>query len=114
VIGAELPSAGVTYYEVPAEYGVKDYRYTVVNDRTVLVDPRTHRIVKASSNRSRRFRRVLIGKGPALAPGFFRALAKLAEKKMVSLIVLTRGSKSGVLIRAFRCGCSMHSIWSGF
>ena len=46
VIGAELPSAGVTYYEVPAEYGVKDYRYTVVNDRTVLVDPRTHRIVQ--------------------------------------------------------------------
>lgn len=46
VIGAELPSSGVTYYEVPAEYGVKDYRYTVVNNRTVLVDPRTHRIVQ--------------------------------------------------------------------
>ena len=46
VIGAELPAAGVTYYEVPAEYGVKDYRYTVVNGRTVLVDPRTHRIVQ--------------------------------------------------------------------
>jgi hypothetical protein len=41
-----LPSAGVSYYEVPAEYGVKDYRYTVVNNRTVLVDPRTHRIVQ--------------------------------------------------------------------
>lgn len=27
-----------TYYEVPAEYGVKDYRYTVVNNCTVLVD----------------------------------------------------------------------------
>ena len=24
----------------------KDYRYTVVNNRTVLVDPRTHRIVQ--------------------------------------------------------------------
>jgi hypothetical protein len=46
VIGAELPSAGVTYYEVPAKYAVKDYRYTVVNDRTVLVDPRMHRIVQ--------------------------------------------------------------------
>jgi hypothetical protein len=46
VIGAELPSSGVTYYEVPAEYGVRDYRYTVVNNRTVLVDPRTHRIVQ--------------------------------------------------------------------
>ena len=45
-VGAELPDAGVTYYEVPAEYGVRDYRYTVVNDRTVLVDPRTHRIVE--------------------------------------------------------------------
>jgi uncharacterized protein YcfJ len=45
-IGAELPSSGVTYYEVPAEYGVKDYRYTVVNNRTVLVDPRSRRIVE--------------------------------------------------------------------
>lgn len=46
VIGAELPSSGVTYYDVPAEYGVKNYRYTVVNDRTVLVDPGSHRIVQ--------------------------------------------------------------------
>jgi len=45
-IGAELPASGVTYYEVPAEYGVRDYRYTVVNNRTVLVDPRTNRIVQ--------------------------------------------------------------------
>jgi len=45
-IGAELPEAGVTYYEVPAEYGVRDYRYTVVNGQTVLVDPRTRRIVQ--------------------------------------------------------------------
>jgi hypothetical protein len=44
-VGAVLPEAGVTYYEVPAEYGAPQYRYTVVNDRTVLVDPRTHRIV---------------------------------------------------------------------
>ena len=41
-----LPADGVTYYEVPAEYGVRDYRYTVVNDRTVLVEPRTRRIVE--------------------------------------------------------------------
>jgi hypothetical protein len=46
VIGAELPSSGVTYYDVPAEYGVKNYRYTVVNDRTVLVDPGSYRIVQ--------------------------------------------------------------------
>jgi hypothetical protein len=45
-VGAVLPSSGVTYYEVPAEYGVRDYRYTVVNDRTVLVDPRTHRVIQ--------------------------------------------------------------------
>lgn len=44
-VGAVLPESGVTYYEVPAEYGAPNYRYTVVNDRTVLVDPRTHRIV---------------------------------------------------------------------
>jgi hypothetical protein len=45
-VGAVLPEAGVTYYEVPPEYGVREYRYTVVNDRPVLVDPRTHRIVE--------------------------------------------------------------------
>jgi hypothetical protein len=42
-VGAELPEAGVTYYEVPQEYGAREYRYTVVNDRPVLVDPRTRR-----------------------------------------------------------------------
>jgi len=46
VIGAELPTTGVTYYEVPPEYNIREYRYTIVNDRTVLVDPRTHRIVQ--------------------------------------------------------------------
>ena len=45
-VGAVLPSTGVTYYEVPAEYGVRNYRYTRVNNRTVLVDPRTHQIVQ--------------------------------------------------------------------
>jgi hypothetical protein len=45
-VGAVLPSSGVEYYEAPAEYGVRNYRYTIVNDRTVLVDPRTHRIVE--------------------------------------------------------------------
>jgi uncharacterized protein YcfJ len=46
VVGAELPQAGVTYYDVPAEYGVKEYRYTVVNNRTVLVDPKTRRVIQ--------------------------------------------------------------------
>ena len=45
-VGADLPSSGVTYYDVPREYGVTKYRYTVVNDRTVLVDPGTHRIIE--------------------------------------------------------------------
>ncbi|MCK0196534.1 DUF1236 domain-containing protein [Ancylobacter sp. 6x-1] len=46
VVGSELPASGVRYYDVPADYGQTQYRYTVVNDQTVLVDPRTHRIVQ--------------------------------------------------------------------
>jgi Protein of unknown function (DUF1236) len=45
-VGAVLPEAGVTYYDVPPEYGVRSYRYTVINDRPVLVDPHTRRIVE--------------------------------------------------------------------
>jgi hypothetical protein len=45
-IGAVLPAKGVTYYDVPPEYGVREHRYTVVNGRTVLVEPRTRRIVE--------------------------------------------------------------------
>ena len=45
-IGAVLPEAGVTYREVPAEYGIRGYRYTVVNNRTVLVEPGTRKIVQ--------------------------------------------------------------------
>jgi len=43
VPGRNLISLG---NEVPREYGVTRYRYTVVNDRSVLVDPSTHRIVQ--------------------------------------------------------------------
>ena len=40
-VGVELPEAGVTYYDPPAEYRVAPgYRYTYVNDRVVLVDRR--------------------------------------------------------------------------
>ena len=46
VVGAKLPTSGVTYYDVPKEYGVTKYRYTVVNNRPVLVDPGTHSIVQ--------------------------------------------------------------------
>ncbi len=45
-VGTVLPESGVTYYEIPAEYGVRNYRYTVVNDRTVLVDPSTRQVVE--------------------------------------------------------------------
>ncbi|MGA2638313.1 DUF1236 domain-containing protein [Methylocella sp.] len=47
VPGARLPLSGVTYYPVPPEYGVDPrYRYTIVNDHAVLVDPATRRIVQ--------------------------------------------------------------------
>jgi len=45
-VGTVLPESGVTYYEVPAEYHAPNYRYTYVNERPVLVDPRTRRIVE--------------------------------------------------------------------
>ena len=45
-VGATLPASGVQYYEVPAQYGVTNYRYTVVNDTPVLVEPGTRRIVQ--------------------------------------------------------------------
>jgi Protein of unknown function (DUF1236) len=45
-VGAVLPEEGVTYYDVPPEYGAREYRYTVVNGRTVLVEPRSRRIVE--------------------------------------------------------------------
>ncbi|PNG27265.1 DUF1236 domain-containing protein [Methylocella silvestris] len=45
--GERLPLTGVTYYPVPKEYGVDArYRYTVVNDHAVIVDPQTRRIVQ--------------------------------------------------------------------
>jgi hypothetical protein len=46
VVGGVLPETGVTYYDVPQTYGMTPYRYTVVNGRTILVEPRTRRIVQ--------------------------------------------------------------------
>ena len=46
VVGGVLPEAGITYYDVPQTYGSTPYRYTVVNGQTVLVEPRTRRIVQ--------------------------------------------------------------------
>ncbi|MEZ2406298.1 hypothetical protein GGC47_002961 [Bosea sp. OAE752] len=46
-VGAVLPERGVTYREVPPEYGAaKGYRYTIVNDRTVIVEPKTRKIIQ--------------------------------------------------------------------
>jgi hypothetical protein len=46
IVGGVLPQTGVTYYDVPQTFGVTPYRYTVVNGRTVLVEPRSRRIVQ--------------------------------------------------------------------
>ena len=45
VIGDELQD-GVTYYSVEGSPSLSRYRYTVLNDRTVVVDPQTRRIVE--------------------------------------------------------------------
>lgn len=45
-VGAVLPESGVTYYEVPAEYKVKGYKYTVVNNTPVLVEPSSRKVVQ--------------------------------------------------------------------
>jgi hypothetical protein len=46
VVGGVLPETGVTYYDVPQTYGATPYRFTVVNGSTILVEPRTRRIVQ--------------------------------------------------------------------
>ena len=46
IVGSVLPEAGITYYDVPQTYGSTPYRYTVVNGQTVLVEPRSRRIVQ--------------------------------------------------------------------
>jgi len=46
VVGGVLPEAGVVYYDVPQSFGATPYRYTVVNGETVLVEPRSRRIMQ--------------------------------------------------------------------
>ena len=46
IVGGVLPETGVTYYDVPQSFGMTPYRYTVVNGQTVLVEPRSRRIVQ--------------------------------------------------------------------
>jgi len=45
IVGGVLPET-VTYYDVPQTFGMTPYRYTVVNGQTVLVEPRSRRIVQ--------------------------------------------------------------------
>ena len=44
--GAILPREGVVYYDVPREFALTGYNYTIVNDHPVLVEPGTRRIVE--------------------------------------------------------------------
>jgi hypothetical protein len=46
IVGGVLPETGVTYYDVPQTFGITPFRYTVVNGQTVLVEPRSRRIVQ--------------------------------------------------------------------
>src|SRR6266567_4999173 len=46
IVGGVLPETGVTYYDIPQTFGVLPYRFTVVNGQTVLVEPRTRRVVQ--------------------------------------------------------------------
>jgi hypothetical protein len=46
VVGGVLPETGVVTYDVPQTFGITPYRYTVVNGQTILVEPRTRRIVQ--------------------------------------------------------------------
>ena len=45
-VGTVLPDEGIVYREVPVEYGAQGYRYTIVNERAVVVEPRTRRVIQ--------------------------------------------------------------------
>jgi Protein of unknown function (DUF1236) len=46
-VGMVLPPAGVTFYPIPREFGVPpEYRYAMIDDQVVLVEPRTRQIVE--------------------------------------------------------------------
>ncbi len=46
-VGMVLPSSGITLYAIPREFNVpSEYRYAMVNDEVILVEPRTRRIVE--------------------------------------------------------------------
>ena len=45
-VGTVLPARGMVYRNVPAAYGAPGYRYTIVNDEAVIVEPRSRRVVE--------------------------------------------------------------------
>ncbi|MDP4026093.1 DUF1236 domain-containing protein [Methylobacterium sp. NEAU 140] len=45
-VGTVLPAEGIVYYDVPREFALSEYAYTIVNDHPVLVEPRSRRIVE--------------------------------------------------------------------
>lgn len=45
-VGTVLPEDGVVYYDVPREFALPEYSYTVINGHPVLVEPRTRRVVE--------------------------------------------------------------------
>jgi hypothetical protein len=46
VVGEPLPPHVVETYEVPPQYGIREHHYAIVNDRTVIVEPRTRRVIQ--------------------------------------------------------------------
>jgi hypothetical protein len=44
-VGTILPEGTIVYHDIPAEYNTP-FRYTIVNERIVLVDPATRRVVQ--------------------------------------------------------------------
>jgi len=46
MVGVTLPEMGVSYYDVPQQYGAHRYRYTRVNNEYVLVEPSTRRVIQ--------------------------------------------------------------------
>jgi len=48
-VGNQLPQQGIHYYDLPPRYGVHGYRYAIVDDVTVLVDPMTRKIVEVEN-----------------------------------------------------------------
>jgi hypothetical protein len=46
-VGVVLPEQRIEFYDLPPEYDLKPgYAYTVINERPVIVDRRTRRVVE--------------------------------------------------------------------